>query len=145
MTMTGPFACIVSNTVKKNANDTWGLIDRDSGGTEEGSQTGYGTFSVALRNKGSGGTSPQAWACYTYLEDVCAAALQPGVSNAQFTAFLQSRAAELSRPMPNNPGQFRAQFQMSQAGADVWTFIGTAGYEAIPADPMAQQQANPKK
>lgn len=132
--MIGPFACVVSATVKKNANDTWGLIDRDSGGTEEGSATGYGTFSVPLRNKGSGGTSPNAWACSTWLEQVCVDALQPGVTNTDFTAFLQARAVELGRPMPNNPGQFRAQFNMSEQGADFWQFIDALGYEVIPAE-----------
>ncbi len=133
----GPYSLIVSDTVKTNANDTWGLIDRDEGG--------YATFSVALRNKGSGGTSPQAWACRTYLEQVCVDALQSGVTNAQFTTFLQARAAELQRPMPNNPGQFRAQFQMSPLGADFWAFIDAAGYEVLPPVEEVQQQTVPKK
>lgn len=119
--MIGPFPLIVSDTVKSNANNTWALIDRDTGG--------YATFSVALSPSGS--PNPTHWACSTWLEPVCVDALQPGVSNAGFSAFLQARAAELGRPMPNNPGQFRAQFKMGQQGEDFWSFIAAQGLQVI--------------
>lgn len=116
---TGPIPCTVTNALKAQANDTWRLIDRDEGG--------YNTFSVPLTNSPNG-TNITGWGTNTQLETVCRDALLPAVSNAAFVAFLQGRSAELGRPVPNNPGQFRAQFSMGIEYQDFDEFIQSKGY-----------------
>lgn len=131
---TGRIPCLVTDALKTKANETWRLIDRDEGG--------YLTFSVPLTNSPNG-TNITGWGTSTQLERVCHDALQPGVSNAAFDTFMQSRSAELGRPVPNNPGQFRAQFSIGAEGQDFDAFIQSHGYYRLPE--VMGAQSEPKK
>lgn len=130
MTWTGPIALIVTDAVKTNANATWELIDSDSGG--------YRTFSVPLSP--SGAPNPTHWGANSMLERECEEALrghlQPDgtylpLTNAEFSAFLQARATKLGRPVPNNPGQFRAQYFMGLEYQDFDSFLVERGLQRV--------------
>lgn len=133
---TGHYPLVISDAVKQNANACWDLIDPDSGG--------YATFSVSLSP--SGAPNATHWGTYTQLDVECLEALQGRASapdpvtgavtytpytNAEFTAFLQARSTKLGRPMPNNPGQFRAQFAMGSEYQNFDPFLTERGLKRI--------------
>lgn len=121
----------ISDTLKNKANEVWSLIDRDEGGNR--------TFSVPLSPSGS--PNPTAWGTMTILEHVCyealAGRLQPDgmtrvpLTNAEFDAFLQARAAELGRPVPSNAGSFRPQFKIGVEGQDFDAFLAANGLKRV--------------
>lgn len=140
---TGHYPLVISDAVKSNANATWDLIDTDTGG--------YATFSVPLSPSGS--PNPTHWGTYTMLDVECLEALQGRPSapdpvtgavtytpytNAEFTAFLQARSIKLGRPMPNNPGQFRAQFSMGKEYQNFYDFLAELGLQRVAAQAQAQ-------
>ncbi len=88
----------------------------------------------------SGGSNATHWGTATILERECYEALRghdngdgtyTPLTNAEFTSFLQSRAALLGRPMPNNPGQFRAQFAMGAEGQGFDAFLVERGLQRV--------------
>lgn len=131
MNWTGNIPMSISDTLKTKANEVWNLIDRDEGGNR--------TFSAPLSP--SGAPNPTAWGTMTILEPVCyealAGKLQPDgvtrvpLTNAEFTAFLQARSAELGRPIPSNANSFRPQFKIGVEGQDFDAFLAANGLQRV--------------
>ena len=134
---TGHYPLVISDAVKQNANACWDLIDPDSGG--------YATFSVPLSP--SGAPNATHWGTYTMLDVECLEALQgkpngdgtfTPYTNTEFTAFLQARSEKLGRPMPNNPGQFRAQFAMGSEYQNFYEFLTEQGLRRVQEQVQSQ-------
>ena len=130
MNWTGNIPMSISDTLKTKANEVWNLIDPDQGGPN--------TFSVPLSP--SGAANATHWGTMTLLERECYDALagnpQPdgtriALTNAEFTAFLNARAAKLGRPVPTNANSFRPQFRIGVEGQGFDAFLTANGLKRV--------------